>query len=263
MTDIASAIQEWKNKSITAAALLRRLVSHDPWHVPISEDAVADTLATHSLDRILYNKDDAGYTRLLVFSSDEALKAYSDAGKTPDKLNFLGSAGSWVFTLPIEGIDEVLLDAASPHQFPLSGPSVKALAATARAVQVEQALQRLRAGESHEGDLQLVAKYEDYVIAISKAPDGDIALCHAPDSDGRILAAVFSHNDAADLALDKMQAHYTPNQVVTTKSAGPQLFRMLAGMRNLDGLVFNFEGPGKAIAFAAGLSEILLAEAEK
>ncbi|RBP35711.1 type III secretion system (T3SS) SseB-like protein [Roseimicrobium gellanilyticum] len=150
-----------------------------------------------------------------------------------------------------------------PHQFVLSGGRVKALAAMAHAVQVEQALQRLRSGESHAGDLQLVAKYPDYVIAIAKSSGGDMALCHAPDADGRTLAAVFTHNDAADLALGKMQAHYAPSQVVTLKSAGPQLFRMLAGMQNLDGLVFNFEGPGNAIAFAAGISEILLAEAEK
>ncbi|HSI64020.1 MAG TPA: hypothetical protein VLE43_12905, partial [Candidatus Saccharimonadia bacterium] len=177
-------------------------------------------------------------------------------------MHFLSSPGTWVFTLPLDGIDELILDPASPHQFVVSGESIKSLAATAWAIQLEQALYRLRAGEGKDGDVAFVAKYPDFHIALSKAADGAITFCMAPDTQGRVMAAVFTHEDALDLAFDEMQAHYAPSQVMITKCDGPKLFGILAGMQ-LTGIVFNFSGPEKPVAFAAALAGILLEEAAK
>jgi hypothetical protein len=262
MSDVPTAIQEWKDKSISTSTLVRRLVAHDKWSIPMSEAAVAETLATNSLGRILYSKDDAGRSRLLIFSSSETLKTYTDVVKPTEAMHFISSPGTWVFALPLEGIDDLILDPASSHQFVVSGESIKSLAATARAIQLEQTLVRLRAGEGKDGDVAFVAKYPDFHVALSKGEDGSIAFCMAPDTQGRVMAAVFTHEDALDLAFDEMQAHYAPRLVMTMKCDGPKLFGILAGMQ-LTGMVFNFSGPDKPVAFAAALVGILLEEGVK
>jgi hypothetical protein len=154
-----------------------------------------------------------------------------------------------------------VLDAGSPHEFIISQASIPEIGAVARAMDVENALHRLRSGEGKDGDVKRVARNPAFHVAVTKVESG-LRLCRAPDSEERVLAAVFTHRDALDLALDEIQAHYAPDQVLTMKISGPEIFAMLAGM-TVAGIVFNFSGPGKPVAFAAAFAGIMVEEAEK
>ena len=262
MSDISAAIQEWKDKTITGGALMRRFVQHPRWKVPMSKAAVQEALESNAASRVLYSRDDAGYARLFLFSSNDAVAHYQKLAEVTEILHFLETGGMWVFTLPLEeGIDELVLDAGSPHEFIISKASVPEIGAVARAMDVENALHRLRAGEGKDGDVKKVARHPAFHMAVTKT-DAGIRLCRAPDSQERVLAAVFTHRDALELALDEIEDHYAPAQVLTMKVTGPEIFKILDGMA-IHGIVFNFSGPGKPVAFAAGLASIMVEEAEK
>ena len=111
------AIAEWQNKQITGTELMRRLVSFDKWMLPVSEAAAAEMVSTGAASRLMYSQDGEGVSRLYLFSDGEAYNAFrASVGQDASEQHFLSTTGTWIFQLPLDPLDFIEIDPATPWQ---------------------------------------------------------------------------------------------------------------------------------------------------
>jgi len=245
---VHQAIAEWQNKQITGTELMRRLVSFDKWMLPVSEAAAAAMLNTGEASRLMYSQDAEGVSRLYLFSDGEAYDAFREAvGQEPSEQHFLTTTGTWIFQLPLDQLDAVEIDPATPWQIGYRKEQFPRLRAMAGAVEVEQALAALRAGTAEPGTITKVRQYEHYILAVTSL-NGHHTLALAPDDRDRTLAAIFTSDDTFEAFLLEGEALNSEGQLLQVSLAGPKLFEQLSRM-SLDGVVFNCSGPVRPIAF--------------
>lgn len=247
---VQAAIAEWQSKQITGAELMRQLVSFDKWMVPIAEPAAAEAMGAGSSPRLMYSQDAEGVSRLYLFSDGPAYDAFRRAvgDDAPQDQHFLTTPGAWIFHLPLDQIDAVEIDPASPWQISYRKEQFTRLRALADAVEVEQALAALRTGTAQRGMVATVRLYERYILAVCQI-NGEYSLALAPDDHGRALAAVFTADDTFEAFLSEGEAVTPQGQLLRLTLPGAQLFEQLAKMP-VDGVVFNCSGPVRPIAFA-------------
>ncbi len=251
------AIAEWQNKQITGTELMRRLVSFDKWMLPVSEAAAAEMVSTGAASRLMYSQDGEGVSRLYLFSDGEAYNAFrASVGQDASEQHFLSTTGTWIFQLPLDPLDFIEIDPATPWQIGYHKEQFPRLRAMAGAVEVEQALAALRAGTAEPGSITKVRQYEHYILAVTSL-DGGYTLALAPDDRDRTLAAIFTSDDTFQAFLPEGGALLSDGQLLRVALAGPQLFEQLSRM-SLDGVVFNCSGPGRPIAFAQAFLTVVL-----
>ena len=251
------AIAEWQDKQITGTALMRRLVSFDQWMLPVSAEAAAEMENTGAASRLMYSQDGEGVSRLYLFSDGEAYAAFQEAvGQETSEQHFLATTGAWIFQLPLDQLDAIEIDPATPWQISYRKEQFSRLRAMAAAVDIEQTLAALRAGTAEAGSLTKVRQYEHYILAVTSL-DGSYTLALAPDDRDRTLAAVFTSDDTFQAFLPEGGALLSDGQLLRVALAGPQLFEQLSRM-SLDGVVFNCSGPGRPIAFAQAFLTVVL-----
>jgi hypothetical protein len=259
MSDLTprQAIEQWQNKQLNGTALMRALISYAHWSLPISEKAVGLALASGELPAVQYSKDALGITRLYLFSGSEAYNAFAGALGTqgPPPQHFIDTTGSYVYQLPFDSIDEIVIDPASPWEIRYKQAQFERLHELARAVEIERTLAELRAGTAADGAVARVKNYKNYTIVLVKTGEG-VALGLAPDDRGRALAALFTCDDALEAYLEETQRRYPDSQLLTRSGDGAALLGLLTGMK-LDGIVFNCSGPGTPVAFALQFAAIV------
>ena len=246
-------IDAWRSKQMSGTALMRGLVSYREWLVLLSEASVAETLVSNSLTRLQYNVSPDGKKRLPIFSSEEALKAYLDDSQAGQ--HYLKTEGTWVFKLPFPELDEIWIDPAQPEPIFYGKEHFERFGELAAAIEIEKDLTQLRAGSSSDGACVRVRDYPAYRIVVNRV---DNRLVMAPDQEGRILAAVFTAEDACDAFLDEASIQ-NGAQLEPLIYCGKDLFELLSKM-DLTGIVFNCSGPTRAVAFAAAFSQVILEE---
>ena len=95
----------------------------------------------------MYSQDGEGVSRLYLFSDGEAYAAFQEAvGQAASEQHFLATTGAWIFQLPLDQLDAIEIDPATPWQISYRKEQFPRLRAMAGAVEVEQALTALRAG---------------------------------------------------------------------------------------------------------------------
>lgn len=254
--DVIAAIEDWKAQRINGAQLMRRLIAHPDWQVPISAQEAQAVLDDPRLSRIQYSRDDEGVTRLYLFSEPDAWNTFREITDTKGEQYFISTAGEWVFQLPFDALDTLVIDAGTTHEIGYGQTQFARLHELAEAMEIERMLSALRFGTAGSGDALRVAQYERYLLAVLKTEEG-VHLCHAPDSRERQLAAIFTDEDAFELAYQELADTYHHGQVMMMRLSGAQLFEALKPVP-LDGMVFNFAGPTQAIAFAPAFSQVML-----
>jgi hypothetical protein len=252
-----AAIRRWLNNEIGGTALMRLLVSDGQWMVPISGSVVGEMLQQGVPSRVMFSRDRQGVSRLFIFSDSDAYGEFSKAPGNAGQQHFLTTKGTWVFRMPLDGIDFIAIDAASPHQIAYGRDLFSRLKQMADAVEVEEALLELRAGPDPPEDLlKLVRDYQGYTAAVQKA-DKAIRIAMAPDAEGRSLAAVFTHDEAFEAYLKATSESYREGELDQMSFAGSLLFEQILKMR-VDGIVFNCCGPPKPVAFALQFARLVL-----
>jgi hypothetical protein len=254
--DIVAAIEDWKAQRINAAQLMRRLIAHRAWQVPISAQAAQDVLADPANSRIQYSRDEEGVTRLYLFSNPAAYTTFRELTGAQGEQFFISTAGEWVFGLPFDEIDTLVIDAGTPHEIGYGQAQFARLHELTEAMEIERLLSALRFGSAGSGDALRVAQFTRFLLPVLKTDEG-MHLCHAPDKRERQLAAIFTDEDAFELAYEELAATYHHGQVMMMRLSGAQLFEALKPLP-LDGLVFNFAGPTQPIAFAPAFSQVML-----
>jgi hypothetical protein len=261
MTVIVEMILAWRAGKLTGTQLMRSLVTHPHWIIPISEAAGVEMLATNELPRFQYYRDEKGVNRLMLWSSRETFDLYIKRTGVNQQWHYLDTAGTWVFRLPLrnalDGIDQIWIDPLNEHDILYGKEQFPMLHTMADAVAIEEDVAGLRAGTAKEGAMIRVREYQGYLIAIAHKPSGEKSLMIAPDSQGRKLAAVFTHSDAFDAYLPVAKAHSDGDEIERMQLDGKGLFTILSKME-LTGMVFDCSGPVTPVAFAAAMSDLVL-----
>ncbi len=253
---VKEAITKWRAGSTATPALMRRLVSFDAWLCPVSQDSVAEMLATNAASRLSYSRNDKGVTRLYVFSDSDAVTEFRSGVGEQEEWHLLQTKGTWFFQLPLTEIDFIVLDPGSDTEWAYAKEQFGALAKVAQAIEIERVLAALRTGTALSGTVQQVADYEHYLLAAIKRTEGH-SLALAPDSRGRRLAAIFTAQDAFDAFCAEQGPQQDAGALVPLELPGVQLFAQLQRMQ-LDGIVFNCSGPTQPVAFAPAFSQVVL-----
>jgi hypothetical protein len=236
---------------------MRWLVSYDKWMVPVSEAAAGEMLQQSSAPGVMFSKDPQGISRLFIFSDGGAYSLFSKSAGSTQSQHFLTTKGTWAFRLPSDAIDFLAIDPGSPHEIAYGKELFPRLKEMADAVVVEEALLKLRTSEGPtERLLALVREYPGYTIAIQKTDQGT-RLGMAPDSKGRTLAAVFTYDDGFDAYYEDGKRLQPGGELLQMSLSGRALFEHLLKLQ-LDGIVFNCNGPARPIAFALQFAQVAL-----
>jgi hypothetical protein len=256
MMSIAELIEAWRAKKLSGLGLMRGLVSHPTWEVPISEKATAEALASNSISSVQVSTTGEGKTCLMLFSDAEAHKAHRQANAITSEQHFLKTAGTWVFRLPLEQVDQVWVDASTPHDIYYEKQHFGALRDMANAVIAEEALMGLRKGNAPDGAIATAKAHENYYMA-TMLRDGKPVFLPAPDDKGRNLAAVFTADDSFDAFAAETMRGNDGLRIEQMQMNGETLFDTLRRM-TIDGFVFNCAGPIAPVAFAQGMASVVL-----
>lgn len=255
MPTIPEYVTQWRNQQIDDTALMRQLVSYTTWSLPVSESAAFEMMAENVASRLQYNRNSQGVNRQMIFSSAEAFATYQKNCGDPQEQYLFTTTGTWVFRLPFDGIDEILIDPLTPGDVSYPSTQFGKLHHMADAIEVEQSLAALRQGTAPDGALKIVKNYPSFWMMATIHGQSFSVMC-APDSKDRKLAALFTSEDA--LAAFRPQAKGVAGeaQAVERIWKGEDLFPVLAKMP-IDGFVFNCKGPVTPVAFAIAFAQVV------
>jgi hypothetical protein len=256
MTSIPDLIAQWRAKTLSGASLMRGLVSWNAWEVPVSEAAVKVALTEQALPSIQLSTARDGKACLLIFSTEAAYEVYRKANNVAVAQHFVSMPGRTLFGVPLDGVDQLWIDPLCPHDIYYDTGQLGRLRECAAALAVETALAGLRQGEAPDGALKLVRNHPAYFIAVAQI-DGVPRMLLAPDAKGRMLGAIFTTDDAYDAFLPHAKAQAGAADVQRLQMSGVALFAALARMQ-LDGIVFNCDGPVAPVAFAHAMAKVVL-----
>jgi len=255
------AIALWREHQLSASALLRALIEHDTWEIALNESAVADALANNSMPVFDLFTDSAGQQQLFVFEDKQAHDVFCETvGKGPGHM--LSLPGYALFQTDLSTVGAITINPLTVNTLTLTRDYFERLSHLGAAVHIERALLALRQGRAQDGDVSRVKHFERYWLALQDLgedadPPRGIAL--APDDQGRRLAALFTAEDAFDAFAEWWATTHQPGDLKVTILTGEALFTALA-RQNLDGLVFNCEGPTVSVAFGIGMAQVVLDE---
>lgn len=252
--DIQEFVDAWRSEEITNAELMRVLVLHETWDVPIPEEAFAEYERTGGLAGLVVNEAVDGERRLLVFSSTAAREDARGEWINGVPTRFITVPGQWVFQLDFEEVDALVIDAGAVHSIALDKEQMQQITERAWATMIEDALDGLandviEPGEDRDVLLSLVADYPYFELAVYEEGD-DARLVAAPDDQGRSLAAVFTHADAFDAFAEETNDDDLRSVTLT----GVELFEQIREM-DLDGVMFDCSGPGPVLVFDRAFAE--------
>jgi hypothetical protein len=264
---LPEAIRQFLDHKLDGLHLRYRLMTHPTWCVPIAQapDEVLADPTGHV--KLLALEDEGGQRHFNVFSSPEALQ-HTQAVRGDHAVGqaYITLAGWQLFTFRGQEFAYLNIDPDEPHAIHFKQHQFDGLNQWARMVGLDATLHRLQAqAEVPETDIQTLLDYEHYYLALTEHPDGArIAL--APDSQNRTLGAVFTSEMAAQTYADWLEEGYrlgggTPPPLRIIQITGRPLWKELASMAELQGIVFNCRGPITPRAFSLKIATFLVAEA--
>jgi hypothetical protein len=256
MATIPELIVQWREQKLKGSGLLRAVVSHSTWTVPISDNAAAHVVADGSLPAVQIHAHSDGQKWLLIFSSSQTWDVYAKANSIPAGQHTLTTTGTWIFQNDFSDLDRIWIDPFNPDDIFYERSQFGLLREMAEAVQVEEALLGLRQGNAPPNALQHVRAFKNYYLIV-KLADGKTALVIAPDSKGRKLAAVFTTTEALEIFMQEIKEAFGAVELRLLHYDGIHLFQMIQGM-SMDGFVFNCSGPATPVAFALKAATVFL-----
>lgn len=257
MSDVSELITQWRDKKLSGLGLMRGLVSHEKWALLITEAAAADMVAHNATPRIRIIGQPNGEKWLQLFSSGATYSVFAKANSITEEQHTLDTRGTWVFNAVFDQVDRIWIDPFNAHDIFYEKPQLGALRDMANAVLVEEALARLRSGQSTEDDLKAAREYKNYYVAATTNSEGRMVLLMAPDTKGRRLGAAFTSDDTFDAFLPEARQMANGAEVKQIQTDGAGLFDTFQRMP-MDGFVFNCSGPITAVAFAQAAAGIVM-----
>lgn len=252
------AIALWRAKQLASAPLLRVLAEHDAWQIALADTSPAAS-DTPIFDLFL---DSAGRKQLFLFETQLAYDEFLE--KTGRGVGHVISVpGFALFQTDLSSIDALTINPLGTNTLTLTRDQYERMSYLGGAVFIEQVLLRLRQGAAQADDVGHVKRFGRYWLALQdpteQAPDVVRGIALAPDDQGRRLAAIFTAQDGFDAFAEWWATTRQPGELKVSVLPGVTLFVALA-QQNLDGLVFNCEGPPDPIAFGLAMAQIVMNE---
>ena len=211
--------------------------------------------------------DSAGQQQLFVFEDKPTHDAFRETvGKGAG--HFLSLPGYALFQTDLSAVGAITVNPLAANTLTLTRDYFERMSQLAAAVHIERTLQRLRQGDGQSGDVSRVKHHERYWLALQdlgesaaekRAGEPSRGIALAPDERGRQLAALFTAEDGFEAYSEWWEVTKQPGELKVTILTGEVLFNALV-RQNLDGMVFNCEGPTTPIAFALGMAQVVVDE---
>ncbi len=254
-----SACGRFLRNEIDPITLARCFVEHSDWEVPVSEAAVAQARETNAVPTtLLTHRDEDGSTKLLLFSSSEAVEHYRRLVGLPEgNVPFMVTGGTTLFRLQLERADSVIVDPLMPYSLELVQETIPVLRQLAEAVRVEEAFRTLQlSSEPEEEYLGRVANYSDYRV-VTLTQGERVGLMSVPDERGRSIVAIFTSLDGLRLFLEDVHVSGTlAGEIESVRLSGTELWPRLRDMK-WDGFSVNPMGPTEPMAFSGEWIDLL------
>ncbi|MCL5997892.1 MAG: hypothetical protein M1546_17830 [Chloroflexi bacterium] len=243
-TALRDAIQQTLDGKLGGSALLRQLIAHDEWRVPITID---DGGTSH----YLYVKNSDGQRFQFLCTDEPAYQAsHAAVGEALMGNRYMTARGIDLFADLSDDADVIAVNWGSPPEIFFKQEQIPSLREWAQTVRVEQTL------ATPKPDLRLLKAFARFYIVLQKVEEG-FALTLAPDRHGRKLAAVFTAEDTLQAFLTDTRNGELGFEPVTRAIPGEHLFDDLREMP-LDGIAFNCSGPVRTRLFTPELAKAVM-----
>ena len=245
VTELKIAMQQMLDGKIEGPALLRRLVSHNGWRIPIEIDGDGNR-------RPVFVKDTKDQRFQLLFTDEPSYQAGAKViGPAIMSERYVEMKGVDLFASLSDESDVAAINWGAPPEIFFKQAQYASLRRWARAARVEQTL------NSPTPDLKLLKHFDAYYIVLQKVEDG-YALTLAPDKHDRKIAAIFTAEDTLQAFLKDQRAGQIAFEPITRAIPGEHLFDDLKDL-GLDGIAFNYSGPAPRRMFIASLASSVMA----
>lgn len=255
MSDIIAILDAWKNQAIPRGQLLRRLLEDENWNMPMNQGVDSFGPFTLALPRLI--PDGKGKLRILLFADYDAEEAFEQKQQASGGFSYANPTGWEIFSVPLDGVDEVVFDLGTPHEFTIPSTEYAEVVELADAIGTEAAWKRLHTGDEEPDDLHRVAHYDGYYVAVAETGEDKIVFCELSDGTDSTFVAVFTQADALDLGWPEILAGYSNYNPRVEKVSGPQIFPTFRGYAT-SGIVINCAGPTKPLCFQRGVLDLLV-----
>ncbi len=243
--ELKVAMQQMLDRKIEGPALLRRMMSHDGWRIPIEVDAAGARCP-------VYVKDTNQVRFHLLYTDAQSYLAGAKvigAGITEE--NYQEYRGVDLFADLSDDAEIAAVNWGAPPEVFFRQSQYPSLRRWARAVRVEQTL------ATPKPDLSMLKHFDAYYIVLQKI-EGGYALTLAPDKHARKIAAIFTAEDTMDAFLKDQHGGQIEFEPITRMIPGEHLFDDLKDL-GLDGIAFNYSGPAPRRMFIASLAASVMA----
>jgi hypothetical protein len=252
---LPAQIEAWRAGSIGGTSLLRALVEHDRWELPVTEPSLQMLRATNAAPEPWLYRDADGAYRLFLFSARASWDQFRVAAAVHYDQPLATTAGLSIFTRDLTSLAGLHIDPLCPEALTLGSELFTRLNIVADAVHVERSLTQLRGGVSRVAtQLSVVRSFNAWHVGFSHA-NGTRQLALAPDARGRVLASAFTLRDCYEAFAREVESTTGPLEHAILR--GEVLFAMLLEGA-FDGIVFNCCGPASPVAFAPAFARLVL-----
>jgi hypothetical protein len=256
----SEAIAQWSEGRLDSTGMLRALISHKSWWVSVAPGNAAylNTPGGQPRYALFFGDDDA--RQLFVFSDDFA-RDYFEAvmGSIALEGQFMQVPGSRLFQGNFSGADMLVINPCSEDTLTISKERFGTLNTLAGCIDIEQLLGGVIDGEIAEDDWTRLRRYANYRLAWTAQDDGDPDLVFDPSSQGRLVAA-FTSDDCFRAFADEWVRMGHKAELKQATLRGFELFETLAANADdIDGVVFNCEGPARPIVLPVSFAREVIA----
>jgi hypothetical protein len=261
MNDVIDALAEWRGAKIHRDQAIRRILANENMGLAIRPGTDIDSSRFALADAKLI-PDAEGRARIVLVTAGNRSAAFEAEQDATGGVEYSNPTGWEVFAVELEGVDAVVVDPDTPHEFVIESAEFAGLKEVAEAVAIEGVWQRLHDGFEEDDDVSRAARYPAYRLAAVQREGGSV-LIFVPNDDGSQAIPVFTHTDALALAMAEFEENFAPDEIQVMKLGGAQMFPVLAQQKDAAGIVVNYRGPSEPVAFKLDVTELMLQELAK
>jgi hypothetical protein len=258
MGDVKGSIEQWRAKQISDARLLRDLVEHETWYLPVASQSVANAQPGGSVSpAIRFARGQNGEKVFCVFSGFDTFNAYQERLASPDGPDAAMEAlGTWIFGRQLDEFVWITIDAFSPTELRCDREQYGILNQTAADVRMEQRLAALSdgrlTGEEAHAFISEIKHFENFYVVLSAVNGAYTPAVYQVN--GAPFLAVFTGMENARVFYEQMAARF-PGSYSHERHSGASIADGVLGS-GFQGLVFN-PGGSAPVGFAAQLAHLV------
>jgi hypothetical protein len=260
MSNIQARINSWRNKEISDLHLLRDLVEHKKWYLPVTNQSVAGLQPGDNIaPAIRLSRNERGEKVFCIFSDMATFNTFQNRLASPTGPDAAMEAeGTWIFGRVLDDFASFMIDPYSPSELSFERLQYKLLNDTAAAVMIERKLKSLRDGEV-TGDaahqfLSDIKNYPNFYVILNSVDGVFIPVMYRSDQNVPLMA-VFTSKENARLFYEQLM-RLVPGTYSYEQHTGLSIAEGVIGS-NFQGLVFNPGGTLEPVPFTAQFAHVV------